>query len=70
MTNDILDENLKGESEFPPKIDGVTDLVCSFDCGWQQHGSGNIYNSVSAHGPMIGARTKKVSIVCIYILYL
>ena len=66
MTEDILDENLNQEVELSPKIDGVTDLVCSFDCGWQQRGSGNIYNSPSAHGLMIGARTKKVSILFLF----
>ena len=58
-TEDILDENLRRELEVSPLIDGEIDFCTSFDYGWQQRGSGNIYNSPSGHGLMIGARTKK-----------
>ena len=56
-----MNENIEKEKEMSPTIDGEKDIVCSFDMGWQQRGSGHIYNSASGHGFMIGCRSKKVS---------
>lgn len=41
-------------NERKPKI------CCSYDMGWQQRSSGNKYESLSGHGSMIGAHTRKV----------
>ena len=61
QNEEIIELNRKREIELSPLVNGVVDLVCCFDYRWQQRGSGNVYNSVSGHGNMVGARTKKVS---------
>ena len=67
VSTEILDDNRKREVELSPRVgadNDIIDLVCSFDFGWQQRGSGNIYNSLSGHGFLVGARSKKVIAVC------
>ena len=61
LTEEIMEVNKKRELEVLPIVNDEKDFVCCFDYGWQQRGSGNIYNSPSGHGLMTGARTKKVS---------
>ena len=63
LSTEIVEENHNLEVELLPKISNgeITDLVCGFDFGWQQQGSGNVHNSASGHEFLTGARTKKVS---------
>ena len=56
-----MDSNIEEEKNLSPYIDGKLDITASFDMGWQQRGSGHIYNSSSGHGFMIGCRSRKVS---------
>ena len=57
---EIIDKNWQREIELWPILqNGVTDLVSSFDFGWQQRGSGFTYNSFSGHGFLVGARSKR-----------
>lgn len=35
-------------------------LTVGYDMGWNKRSSGNIYNSISGHGTMVGGYTKKV----------
>ena len=54
---EIIVKNRQREIKLSPVLqDGVTNLVCSFDFGWQQRGSGFTYNSLSGHGFLVGAR--------------
>ena len=57
----LMDTNSQKEQDVSPVANRLKDLVCSFNLGWQQCGSRNIYNSASRHGILLGQRTGKVS---------
>ena len=40
-------------------------LTVSYDMGWSKRSTGKVYDSLSGHGYLVGARTGKVVSMCV-----
>ena len=48
------------EKEIALSKETGSGIAASYDAGWQRWGSGQTYNSLSGHLPLIGCRTGKI----------
>ena len=48
------------EKEIALSKEAGSGIAGSYDVGWQHRGSGQTYNSLSGHSPLVGCRTGKI----------
>lgn len=59
--NDLMlwQQSLEPDANFVLNRNKYPRIKCSFDMGWQQKGSGHVFNSLSGHALFVGAETRK-----------